>query len=157
MSDILEKLPKNSSKVSILFQMSGIWKVFWHFLGLTTNLLSSFQAITLNLDFFDPLKKVALVLASFCFLLKFNWLVSLEFLVLFNPGEAKRKRSTFNQLRKEYRGYLLPEINLFASYPLRYCCCCCCCSVTQLCLCDRMGCTTPGSPVLHHLPELALR
>ena len=111
MSDILEKLPKNSSKVSILFQMSGIWKVFWHFLGLTTNLLSSFQAITLNLDFFDPLKKVALVLASFCFLLKYNWLVSLELLVLFNPGEAKRKRSTFNQLRKEYRGYLLPEIN----------------------------------------------
>lgn len=44
--DILEKLPKNSSKVSILFQMSGIWKVFWHFLGLTTNLLSSNQAIT---------------------------------------------------------------------------------------------------------------
>lgn len=30
-SDILEKLPKNSSKVSILFQMSGIWKGFWHF------------------------------------------------------------------------------------------------------------------------------
>ena len=32
----------------------------------------------------------------------------------------------------------------------------CCCSVTQLCptLCDPMVCTTPGFPVLHHLPEL---
>ena len=32
-----------------------------------------------------------------------------------------------------------------------------CCSVAQLCptLCDPMDCCTPGSPVLHHLPELA--
>ena len=32
-----------------------------------------------------------------------------------------------------------------------------CCSVTQLCLalCDPMDCSMPGSPVLHHLPELA--
>ena len=32
-----------------------------------------------------------------------------------------------------------------------------CCSVTQLCptLCDPMDCSTPGFPVLHHLPELA--
>ena len=31
-----------------------------------------------------------------------------------------------------------------------------CCSVTQLCLtlCDPMDCSTPGFPVLHHLPEL---
>ena len=32
-----------------------------------------------------------------------------------------------------------------------------CCSVAQSCptLCDPMDCSTPGSPVLHHLPELA--
>ena len=32
----------------------------------------------------------------------------------------------------------------------------CCCSVAQLCqtLCDPMDCSTPGFPVLHHLPEL---
>ena len=32
-----------------------------------------------------------------------------------------------------------------------------CCSVAQSCLilCDPMDCTTPGFPVLHHLPELA--
>ena len=33
-----------------------------------------------------------------------------------------------------------------------------CCSVTQSCLtlCDPMNCSTPGFPVLHCLPELAL-
>ena len=33
----------------------------------------------------------------------------------------------------------------------------CHCSVAQLCLtlCDPMGCSTPGFPVLHQLPELA--
>ena len=33
----------------------------------------------------------------------------------------------------------------------------CYCSVTQLCLtlCYPMNCSTPGFPVLHHLPELA--
>ena len=33
----------------------------------------------------------------------------------------------------------------------------CCCSVAKLCLtlCDPMGCSTPGFPVLHHLPEFA--
>ena len=33
----------------------------------------------------------------------------------------------------------------------------CCCSVAQSCptLCDPMDCSTPGFPVLHHLPELA--
>ena len=32
-----------------------------------------------------------------------------------------------------------------------------CCSVTQLCptLCDPMDCSTPGFPVLYHIPELA--
>ena len=32
-----------------------------------------------------------------------------------------------------------------------------CCSVTQVCptFCDPMDCSTPGFPVLHHLPELA--
>ena len=32
----------------------------------------------------------------------------------------------------------------------------CCCSVAQLCptRCDPMDCSTPGFPVLHHLPEL---
>ena len=35
--------------------------------------------------------------------------------------------------------------------------CCCCCSVARLrpTLCDPMDCSTPGSPVLHHLLELA--
>ena len=34
-------------------------------------------------------------------------------------------------------------------------CCCCCSSVTKLCLtlCEPMGRSTPGFPVLHHLPE----
>ena len=34
---------------------------------------------------------------------------------------------------------------------------CCCCSVTKSCLtlCDSMDCSTPGSPVLHYLPEFA--
>ena len=34
---------------------------------------------------------------------------------------------------------------------------CCCCSVMQSCstLCEPMDCSTPGCPVLHHLPELA--
>ena len=34
---------------------------------------------------------------------------------------------------------------------------CCCSSVTESCLtlCDPMDCSTPGFPVLHHLPELA--
>ena len=33
----------------------------------------------------------------------------------------------------------------------------CCCSLAQSCptLCDPMDCSTPGFPVLHHLPELA--
>ena len=33
----------------------------------------------------------------------------------------------------------------------------CCCSVTKLylTLCNPMDCSTPGSPVLHHLPEFA--
>ena len=33
----------------------------------------------------------------------------------------------------------------------------CCCSVSQSCLtlCDPMYCSTPGLPVLHHLPKLA--
>ena len=37
------------------------------------------------------------------------------------------------------------------------CCCCCCCSVAESCptLCDPMDYSTPGPPVLHHLPELA--
>ena len=35
--------------------------------------------------------------------------------------------------------------------------CLCCCSVAQSCptLCDPMNCSTPGFPVLHHLPEFA--
>ena len=33
----------------------------------------------------------------------------------------------------------------------------CWCSVAQLCLtlCETVDCSTPGFPVLHHLPELA--
>ena len=36
-------------------------------------------------------------------------------------------------------------------------CFCCCCSVALLCLtlCDPMDCSSPGFPVLHHLPEVA--
>ena len=36
-------------------------------------------------------------------------------------------------------------------------CCCCPCSVTKLCptLCDPVNSSTPGSPVLHYLPEFA--
>ena len=42
---------------------------------------------------------------------------------------------------------------------LKLCCCfinCCNCSVTKLCLilCNHMGCSTLGFPVLHYLPEL---
>ena len=35
--------------------------------------------------------------------------------------------------------------------------CFCCCSVAQSCLtlCNPMDCSTPGFPVLHHLPEFA--
>ena len=35
--------------------------------------------------------------------------------------------------------------------------CCCCCSVTELCptVCDLMGCSRPGFPVLHYLLEFA--
>ena len=42
-------------------------------------------------------------------------------------------------------------------YPFHRWRCCCCCSVTKLflTLCDPMNCSTPGFPVLHHLPELA--
>ena len=34
---------------------------------------------------------------------------------------------------------------------------CCCCSVAQSCLtlCNPVNCSTPGFPVLHHLPEFA--
>ena len=34
---------------------------------------------------------------------------------------------------------------------------CCCCSVTMSCptLCDPMDCSTPGSSVLHYIPEYA--
>ena len=33
--------------------------------------------------------------------------------------------------------------------------CCCCCLVSHVRLCDPMDFSTPGFPVLHHLPELA--
>ena len=38
-----------------------------------------------------------------------------------------------------------------------FCLLCCCCSVTKSCLTlyDPMGCSTPGFPVLHYLPEFA--
>ena len=37
------------------------------------------------------------------------------------------------------------------------CSSCCCCSVAKSCLtiCDPMNCSTPGFPVLYHLPEFA--
>ena len=42
---------------------------------------------------------------------------------------------------------------LVASFPLLNCCC----SIAKayLTLCDPTDCSTPGFPVLHHLPELA--
>ena len=92
-SDILEKLPKSSSKVSIHFQISGIWKVFWHFPWINNSFIKQLSSSYPELRFFfNTLRKVAYVLASFCFLLKYNWPVPLEFFILFNPGEAKRKR-----------------------------------------------------------------
>ena len=40
---------------------------------------------------------------------------------------------------------------------LRQCIYCCCCSFTKSCstLCNPMDCSTPGSSVLHYLPEFA--
>ena len=44
------------------------------------------------------------------------------------------------------------RLSEFGEFPLL-----CCCSVAQSCLslCDPMDCSTPGSPVLHCLPEFA--
>ena len=45
--------------------------------------------------------------------------------------------------------------------PLNTCCqtdfpsCCCSVSMSCLTLCSPMGCSTPGFPVLHHLPKFA--
>ena len=36
-----------------------------------------------------------------------------------------------------------------------YCCCCCSGAQSSPSLCDPTDCSTPGFPVLHHLPELA--
>ena len=49
--------------------------------------------------------------------------------------------------------YALAELWAFLAYKVH----CCCCSVAQSCptLCNPMDCSTPGIPVLHHLPELA--
>ena len=53
------------------------------------------------------------------------------------------------------------ETNLLIQYLCRFLfvfsLICCFCSVPHLCptLCDPMDCSTPGFPVLHHLPELA--
>ena len=43
------------------------------------------------------------------------------------------------------------------SYTQAHSAVCCCCSVAKLCptLCDPIDCSTPGSSVLHCLPELA--
>ena len=79
--------------------------------------------------------------------------------------------------RVPVRGWQSPDHSLIL---LHHLVCCCClqlrshlgswvlwfwlpllydhrCSVPQSCLtlCEPMGCSTPGSPVLHHLPELA--
>ena len=47
--------------------------------------------------------------------------------------------------------------NINSTHPWDSCRDCCCCSVPKLCptLCDPVDCSTPGLPVLHHLPEFA--
>ena len=51
----------------------------------------------------------------------------------------------------------LGAINFGQSLTCIFICCCCCCSVAQSCptLCDPMGCSMPGLPVLHYLLEFA--
>ena len=56
----------------------------------------------------------------------------------------------WDMLKKEVEKYWKVGIKGNISCP-------CCCSVAQSCppLCDPMNCSTPGFPVLHHLPEFA--
>ena len=55
--------------------------------------------------------------------------------------------------------FILSAIRIISDYVVtnEQCCCRCCCSVAQSCstVCDPMGCSTPGFPVLHCLPEFA--
>ena len=48
---------------------------------------------------------------------------------------------------------IMPVCCHIISEPILTNCCCCCCSIAKYC--DLMDCSTPGFPVLHHLPELA--
>ena len=61
---------------------------------------------------------------------------------------GRKESDTTEQLNHHYH---LNKTN--ASLVIYYICCCC--SIFQSCLtpCDPMDCSTPGFPVLHHLPE----
>ena len=75
-------------------------------------------------------------------------------------GSSLPKSVIFNTAKTLFPGIVLlkltHKVNAFYfttqhTYPL-----CCCCSVAQSCLtlCIPMGCSTPGFPVFHHLPNL---
>ena len=46
---------------------------------------------------------------------------------------------------------LYSPVLVFAA-SISYCCCCCLVAQSCLTLCDTVDCSTPGFPVLHHLP-----
>ena len=54
----------------------------------------------------------------------------------------------------KYAAGPVPEPSLLPSRQL-YSCCCCSVPKLYLTLCDPMDCSTPGFPVLYHLPEFA--
>lgn len=122
-SDILEKLPSNLSKTSIFFFPT--WVTSGRFsclsLGFTTNLLSSFQAIAPNLGFLIRWKTWHMSWHLFFFFENINWLVPLQFLFLFNPEEAKRKKvsvwSVAKRIQKPCAAYC---DRLFASCSCTY-------------------------------------
>ena len=74
------------------------------------------------------------------------------------PLRSKRKQVESLEKRKvtwkTHIKKVFPPWGNFRRQPLIPCCCC---SVTKLCpiLCDPMDCSTPGSSVLHFLPEFA--
>ena len=65
--------------------------------------------------------------------------------------------SLFLVARTDISDHIRSDATLWTSYLTHLVPCSGCCSVAQSCLtlCDPMGCSTPGFPVLHHLPEFA--
>ena len=63
----------------------------------------------------------------------------------------------FMVVRTDISDHIRSDAILWTSYLTHLVPCSGCCSVAQSCptLCDPMGCSTPGFPVLHHLPEFA--